>query len=174
MIVDGEGKPVGTIQDDDAVVLFNFRADRMVEISKCFEYEQFNKFDRVRWPKTRFVGMMQYDGDLKLPARYLVPPPLINKVSGEYLCQSGVRTFACSETQKFGHVTFFWNGNRSGYFDEKLETYIEIPSDSIEFNRAPHMKASAWSYLELDMYFQIHPSSCSLIASSSTTHFAAA
>ena len=81
-------------------------------------------FDRVRVPKNlKFVGLMQYDGDLKLPANYLVPPPAISRTSGEYLAKNGLKTFACSETQKFGHVTFFWNGNRSGYFDEKLETY---------------------------------------------------
>lgn len=74
----------------------------------------------------RFVGMMQYDGDLLLPSNYLVPPPLINHVSGTYLVKNGLRTFACSETQKFGHVTFFWNGNRSGYLDENLETYVEV------------------------------------------------
>lgn len=80
---------------------------------------------------------MQYDGDLKLPGNYLVPPPEISRVSGRYLCASGVRTFACSETQKFGHVTFFWNGNRSGYFDQKLETYIEVPCPVPPALRAP-------------------------------------
>lgn len=141
VIVDGDGKPVGTIEDGDAVVVFNFRADRCVEISKALEYEDFTHFDRVRFPKTRFVGMMQYDGDLKLPARYLVPPPAIKNTSGELLAKAGISTFACSETQKFGHVTFFWNGNRSGYFDEGLETYVEIPSDTVPFNQAPAMKA---------------------------------
>ena len=142
VIVDKDsGLPVGTIEDGDAVVLTNFRADRVIEISKAFEYADFTAFDRTRWPKTRFVGMMQYDGDLKLPARYLVPPPAITRVSGELLAASGVSTFACSETQKFGHVTFFWNGNRSGYFNEALETYVEIPSDAVPFNEAPDMKA---------------------------------
>lgn len=141
VIVGDDNKPVGTIEDGDAVVLFNFRADRMVQMSKAFEYEDFNVFDRKRFPKTRFVGMMQYDGDLKLPANYLVTPPAIMHVSGEYLAKNGVSTFACSETQKFGHVTFFWNGNRSGYFDAKLETYLEIPSDKIMFNEKPEMKA---------------------------------
>jgi len=141
VIVDAAGAPVGAVQDGDAVVTVNFRADRMVQMSKALEYEDFTAFDRVRFPKIKFAGMMQYDGDLKLPTNYLVPPPLIEKVSGEYLCKSGVSTFACSETQKFGHVTFFWNGNRSGYFDEKLETYVEIPSDTVPFNEAPLMKA---------------------------------
>ena len=141
VIVDAAGAPVGPVLDGDAVVVFNFRADRCVEISKAFEYEQFDHFDRVRFPKTRFAGLMQYDGDLKLPARFLVPPPAITRTSGQLLAQAGVSTFACSETQKFGHVTFFWNGNRSGYFDEALETYVEIPSDAVPFNQAPDMKA---------------------------------
>ena len=117
VIVGDDGEAVGTIQDDDAVVICNFRADRVVEISKAFEYADFDSFDRVRFPKTKFVGLMQYDGDLKLPANYLVPPPLIERTSGEWLAKNGLKTFACSETQKFGHVTFFWNGNRSGYFN---------------------------------------------------------
>lgn len=142
VVVDADGKPVGTVEDNDAVVLFNFRADRVVEISKALEYEDFKEFDRQRFPKgLKFVGMMQYDGDLHLPANYLVPPPAILNVSGEYLAKNGISTFACSETQKFGHVTFFWNGNRSGYFDANLETYLEIPSDKIVFNKKPDMKA---------------------------------
>jgi 2,3-bisphosphoglycerate-independent phosphoglycerate mutase len=142
VIVDDKDKPVGTIEDGDAVVLFNFRADRMVEISKAFEYPDFDIFDRERYPKDlKFVGMMQYDGDLLLPKNFLVPPPEIHKTSGEYLVHNGISTFACSETQKFGHVTFFWNGNRSGYFDSNLETYLEIPSDKVPFNEKPDMKA---------------------------------
>lgn len=141
VITDAEGKPIGTIEDDDAVALFNFRADRVVEISKAFEYPDFKSFDRVRFPKTKFVGLMQYDGDLKLPSNFLIPPPDITKTSGEWLVKNGIRTFACSETQKFGHVTFFWNGNRSGYFDAKLETYVEITSDVIPFDQKPDMKA---------------------------------
>lgn len=143
VVVDADDIPLGTVEDGDAVIVFNFRSDRCIEISKAFEYEgdRFTAFDRVRFPRTRFVGMMQYDGDLHLPDKYLVAAPDIKATAGEYLVHNGVRTFACSETQKFGHVTFFWNGNRSGYFDEKLETYLEIPSDKIEFNQKPLMKA---------------------------------
>jgi 2,3-bisphosphoglycerate-independent phosphoglycerate mutase len=141
VIVDEAGAAVGTVEDNDAVVIANFRADRVVEISKAFEYADFKEFDRVRFPKVKFAGLMQYDGDLKLPANYLVPPPLIERTSGEVLAANGLKTFACSETQKFGHVTFFWNGNRSGYFNEALETYVEIPSDNVPFNEAPLMKA---------------------------------
>ncbi|PAN49841.1 hypothetical protein PAHAL_9G478900 [Panicum hallii] len=142
VIVDESGKPVGPIQDGDAVVTFNFRADRMVMLAKALEYENFDKFDRVRFPKIRYAGMLQYDGELKLPSHYLVAPPEIERTSGEYLARNGVRTYACSETVKFGHVTFFWNGNRSGYFNPSLEKYEEIPSDiGIPFNVQPKMKA---------------------------------
>ncbi|KAK6142596.1 hypothetical protein DH2020_022944 [Rehmannia glutinosa] len=140
--IDMNGKAVGPIVDGDAVVTFNFRADRMTMLAKALEYEDFDKFDRVRFPKIRYAGMLQYDGELKLPSRYLVSPPEIERTSGEYLVYNGVRTFACSETVKFGHVTFFWNGNRSGYFNPQMEEYVEIPSDSgITFNVQPKMKA---------------------------------
>ncbi|KAL4419791.1 hypothetical protein ABPG75_006889 [Micractinium tetrahymenae] len=142
VIVGDDGKPVGAVQDGDAVVTFNFRADRMVEISQALEYEKFHKFDRKRWPKIRFAGMMQYDGDLLLPKHFLVPPPLIERASEQYVVGTGLRVFACSESQKIGHVTFFWNGNRSGYLDPKLEKFQEIPSDQgISFDKAPAMKA---------------------------------
>lgn len=142
VIVDENEKAVGPILDGDAVVTINFRADRMTMVAKAFEYENFSAFDRVRYPKIRYAGMLQYDGELKLPSHYLVSPPDIDRTSGEYLVHNGIRTFACSETVKFGHVTFFWNGNRSGYFNEDLEEYVEIPSDSgITFNVQPKMKA---------------------------------
>ncbi|KAG4180062.1 hypothetical protein ERO13_A10G141450v2 [Gossypium hirsutum] len=142
VIVDEHNKAVGPIVDGDAVVTFNFRADRMVMLAKALEYQDFDKFGRVRFPKIRYAGMLQYDGELKLPSHYLVSPPEIDRTSGEYLVYNGIRTFACSETVKFGHVTFFWNGNRSGYFNPELEKYVEIPSDiGISFNLQPKMKA---------------------------------
>ncbi|KAK6255462.1 hypothetical protein SCA6_016767 [Theobroma cacao] len=142
VIVDENKKAVGPIVDGDAVVTFNFRADRMVMLAKALEYQDFDKFDRVRFPKIRYAGMLQYDGELKLPSCYLVSPPEIERTSGEYLVHNGIRTFACSETVKFGHVTFFWNGNRSGYFKPEMEEYVEIPSDiGITFNVQPKMKA---------------------------------
>lgn len=134
------GKPVGTIEDGDAVVLFNFRGDRAIEITRAFEEADFDRFDRVRAPKVTYAGMLQYDGDLKLPKRFLVAPPAIKDTSGEWFAKSGITQFACSETQKFGHVTYFWNGNRSGKFEG--ETYEEVPSDVVPFEQRPWMKAA--------------------------------
>ena len=141
VIVDDDGKPVGAMQDGDAVVLFNFRGDRAIEISRALEDENFSEFDRGAMPELFFCGMLQYDGDLNVPQNYLLNPPSIDRTMLEFMCAEKLKTFAVSETQKFGHVTYFWNGNRSGKFDDDLETWVEIPSDDIEFSRAPDMKA---------------------------------
>ena len=142
VVVDENGRPVGPVLDGDAVVFFNFRGDRAIEISEAFTREEFNGFDRGPLPDVYYAGMMQYDGDTGLPPNFLVQPPTIERTVSEYLCSEGVSMFAISETQKFGHVTYFWNGNRSGYIDPALETYVEIPSDRIPFDRAPRMKAA--------------------------------
>ncbi len=137
-----DGSAVGPIVDNDAVVFFNFRGDRAMEISRAFASQEFPYFDRVRVPKIFYAGMMEYDGDLKIPEHYLVSPPEIENTLGEYLARQGKRQFACSETQKFGHVTYFWNGNRTGKFADKLEEYVEITSDRLQFDLRPWMKAA--------------------------------
>lgn len=141
VVVDGEGHPVGPITDGDAVIFFNFRGDRAIEISRAFTEEDFIEFDRGPLPDILYAGMMEYDGDRHIPPKFLVYPPAIDRTISEYLCAEKIRSFAISETQKFGHMTYFWNGNRSGYMDETLETYVEIPSDRIQFDKAPKMKA---------------------------------
>ncbi len=141
-VITEAGRPVGTIQDGDAVIFFNFRGDRALEISKAFERDEFPYFDRGRRPDVTYAGMMQYDGDEHVPARYLVTPPEIERTFGEYLARNGVRQFACSETQKFGHVTYFWNGNRTGMFAPDLEEYVRIDSDQVPFEQRPWMKAA--------------------------------
>ena len=142
-VIAKDGKPVGTVNDGDSVVFFNFRGDRAIEISKTFEGgASFDKFDRVRTPSVVYAGMLEYDGDLHVPSRYLVSPPHITNTQGEYLADTGVTQFAISETQKYGHVTYFWNGNRSGKFDEKTESYEEIPSDIVPFEQRPWMKCA--------------------------------
>ena len=150
VVVDDAGAPVGAIEDGDAVVFGNFRGDRAVQISRAFDEASFAAFDRVRVPRVVFAGMTEYDGDLHVPRRFLVEPPVIETTSGELLAAAGVRTFACSETQKFGHVTYFWNGNRSGAFDAKLETYVEVPSHAPPFSARPEMKAAEIATAAID------------------------
>ena len=140
-VVARNGAPVAKIANGDSVILFNFRGDRAQEISLAFDRKDFDKFDRGNYTGVKFAGMLQYDGDLNIPENYLVQPPVITNTLTEILCQAGVREFAVSETQKYGHVTYFWNGNRSGKVSEELEEYLEIPSDVIPFEQAPAMKS---------------------------------
>ena len=141
-VIAENGAPVGTINDGDSVIFYNFRGDRAIEISKAFDDKEFTKFDRVRYPNVVYAGMLEYDGDLHIPSNYLVNPPEITNTMGEYLANTGVSQLAISETQKYGHVTYFWNGNKSGKFDETLETYIEVPSDVVPFEQRPWMKCA--------------------------------
>ncbi len=141
VIADDDG-PVGPIRDGASVVFFNFRGDRAIEISRAFEQDQLDAFARGPRPDVAYAGMMEYDGDLHIPAHYLVEPPAIDRTMGELLARSGKTQLAIAETQKFGHVTYFWNGNRSGAFDDALERYIEVPSDTLPFEQRPWMKAA--------------------------------
>jgi len=141
-VVAENGRPVGPITDGDSVIFFNFSGDRAIEISRAFEDDVFSEFDRSPRPRVCYAGMMQYDGDLKIPKNYLVSPPAISRTMGELLSRAGVTQLAISETQKFGHVTYFFNGNRSGKIDEQLEEYVEIPSDIAPFEQRPWMKCA--------------------------------
>lgn len=142
-IIAEDGKPVGAIEDGDSVVLFNFRGDRAQEISLAFDTDaSFDKFDRVRIPNVMYAGMLQYDADLNIPHNFLTEPPKIKYTLTEELCSHGIREYAISETQKFGHVTYFWNGNRSEKVNASLEDYVEIKSDVIPFEQRPWMKSA--------------------------------
>ena len=128
-VIAENGKPVGKMEDGDS---------------------SFDKFDRGEMPKVKYAGMLQYDGDLCIPKSFLVNPPEIRNTLTELLVANGVNEFACSETQKFGHVTYFWNGNRSEKFSEELETWVEVPSDVRSFDECPWMKATEITDLVVD------------------------
>ena len=142
-VIAENGEPVGTMKDGDSVILFNFRGDRALELSMAFDGdESFSHFDRGAMPKVLYAGMLQYDGDLCIPRKYLVSPPEIRHTLTELLVENGINEYACSETQKYGHVTYFWNGNRSEKFSEELETWEEVPSDVRSFDECPWMKGT--------------------------------
>ncbi len=149
-VIHRDGKPVGPIIDGDSVVLFNFRGDRAIEITRAFDDPDMSEFDRGEIPDVRFAGIMEYDPDQKIPSRFLVEPPAIDSVLGEYLAASGVNQLAVSETQKYGHVTYFFNGNRSEKFSEELEDYVEIKSDNCPFEQRPWMQAGEITDVVLD------------------------
>jgi len=141
VVTDENGEAVGSVRDGDSVVFFNFRGDRAIEISRAFTERSFTHFERDPTPDVLFAGMMEYDGDLKIPPLFLVSPPAISRTLSEYLVHNDVSQLAIAETQKFGHVTYFWNGNNSVPFDPRLEDWIEVPSDQIPFAQKPEMKA---------------------------------
>jgi len=141
-VISRNGNPLGPITENDSVIFFNFRGDRAIEISMAFENEDFDYFPRGPRLNVKYAGMMQYDGDALIPKYYLVDPPGIDRTMVEYLVKAGIKQLAISETQKFGHVTYFFNGNRSGKFDDSLEDYIEIPSDIVPYEERPWMKAA--------------------------------
>lgn len=141
-VITDKGKPIGTIEDGDSVIFFNFRGDRAIEITAAFEKKDFDNFDRKRWPKVEYAGMMEYDGDAHIPRQYIVEPPSIERTLGEYLVATKVPMLAISETQKYGHVTYFFNGNRQGKFSEEFEDYVEIKSDVVPFEQRPWMKCA--------------------------------
>ena len=146
VVVDDDGQPVGAIVDGDAVIFFNFRGDRAIEISRASRSPTSTCFDRTgrrrpsSTPTSPSPACCSTTATRSCRSSYLVAPPAIDRTMGQFLCAEGVRSFAISETQKYGHVTYFWNGNRSGYIDESLETYVEIPSDNVEFDTTPAMK----------------------------------
>jgi 2,3-bisphosphoglycerate-independent phosphoglycerate mutase len=141
VIIGNDGVPVGPVGDGDSVVFFNFRGDRGIEISRAFSETDFDVFERTPNPEVMYAGMMEYDGDLTIPPLFLVSPPAISRTLSEYLVHNGVNQLAVAETQKFGHVTYFWNGNNSEPFDGGLEDWIEVPSDNVPFDKRPEMKA---------------------------------
>lgn len=141
-VIAQNGQPVGTINDHDSVILFNFRGDRALEISKVFDNPDLDTIKRDKKVDVMYAGMLEYDGDLHIPSRYLVNPPHIKHTLSEYLVDKKISSYAISETQKFGHVTYFWNGNRSEKFDNNLETWVEVKSDVVPFEQRPWMKCA--------------------------------
>ncbi|KAK3021205.1 LOW QUALITY PROTEIN: hypothetical protein RJ639_046624, partial [Escallonia herrerae] len=140
VIVDENGKAVGPIVDGDAVVTFNFRADRMVMIAKALEYGDFDEFDRVRFPMIHYAGMLQYDGELKLPSHYLVSPPEIEETSGEYLVIMVSALLLAVRLSSLG-MSYF-SGMEIDLDISTQKWKMEIPSDSgISFNVKPKTKA---------------------------------
>ena len=142
-VIAKDGRPVGKIQNGDSVILFNFRGDRSQELSLAFDDRNFSHFDEGGdFSDVHFASMLEYDSEKHIPEHYLVSPPTFTNTLGEYIADNGLRQLALSETQKIGHVTYFFNGNRAAKFNEELEDYVEVPSDVIPFDQRPWMKSA--------------------------------
>jgi len=137
-------EPDWLINNGDSVLLLNYRGDRAVQICNMFERGKYlNKQQYGYIDQCLFFGVLQYDTELDLPKNFLCAPPIINNTLSEYLCGFGVRQYSVTETVKFGHLTYFFNGNRAESFDKNLETWKEFKSDVLSnmYNRAPKMQA---------------------------------
>ena len=139
-VIAENGQPIGTINDGDAVIYIDFRADRAIEMAQAFTYDDFPHFDRIRRPNVYFAGMTEYNEDLHVPAHVLVGSPVFEHTLTQYLASKGKRQYAVSETVKFGHVTYYFNGNSyeipAGEVEEEVPSYLE------PFDTRPWMKSA--------------------------------
>ncbi len=145
VVVDDDGEPVGRVADGDAFIYYDFRADRAIEIAQAFTYEDFPYFDRGygegnRRPDVYFVGMTEYNSDTHVPEHQLVPPVVITEPLNRFVSACGMTQLAVSETVKFGHITYYFNGN--SYAKAPGEEQIEVQSDTWPFETRPWMKAA--------------------------------
>ena len=136
------GEAVGRIEDQHALIFTNFRGDRATEFSQAVLADDFPYFERYRCPEVLFAGMTQYDQDNQIPPDYLVGTPVVEEPFGKRILELGLKQFRLSETQKFAHVTFFYNGGYREPLDPLQENYHFIASDKIpSFAERPAMKA---------------------------------
>ncbi|MEC9337794.1 MAG: 2,3-bisphosphoglycerate-independent phosphoglycerate mutase [SAR324 cluster bacterium] len=136
------GEAVGRIEDQHALIFTNFRGDRATEFSQAVLADDFPYFERYRCPEVLFAGMTQYDQDNQIPPDYLVGTPVVEEPFGKRILELGLKQFRLSETQKFAHVTFFYNGGYREPLDPLQENYHLIASDKIpSFAERPAMKA---------------------------------
>jgi 2,3-bisphosphoglycerate-independent phosphoglycerate mutase len=142
-IVDEKGLPIGAMSDGDTVIFDNFRADRAIEFSEMMTLsnEEFTHFDRGDLPKVFYVGLVEYDQDRHIPANVLVESAKVDGVLAELETQNGLKRYVISESVKFGHVTFYFNGNKKGKIDEKLEEYVDLPNKTGQVWQFPWMRS---------------------------------
>ncbi|MFX0072014.1 MAG: 2,3-bisphosphoglycerate-independent phosphoglycerate mutase [Candidatus Hermodarchaeota archaeon] len=140
VVVNENQFPVGKMEDGDVVVYFNFRGDRAIQISRAFEEKNFVEFEKKCNPNLYYYGLLQYDDKLNIPQNYFVDPPKIINTLSDYLSAEGIKQFAIAETHKFGHISYFYKGNRD--ISIPGEDCVEVKSDPSEtIKDHPEMKA---------------------------------
>ncbi|MBR2587400.1 2,3-bisphosphoglycerate-independent phosphoglycerate mutase [Candidatus Saccharibacteria bacterium] len=142
VVVDEKNEPVGPVKKGDSFIYYDFRADRAIEIAQAFTYIDFPYFNRGDYSPEDvvFAGMTEYNSDTHVPALQLVPPVAIKNPLNVFLGQNNVSQLAVSETVKFGHITYYFNGN--SYEKAPGEAHLKIDSDTLPFNTRPWMKSA--------------------------------
>jgi 2,3-bisphosphoglycerate-independent phosphoglycerate mutase len=140
VITGADGKPAGRVRDGDGVLFFNFRADRAREITRAFTDEGFAEFDRRGAPRlAAYVCMTEYDRTFPLPVAY--PPQDLTEIFPELVARAGLRQLRCAETEKYAHVTFFFNGGRETVFPNEDRILVPSPRDVKTYDQKPEMSA---------------------------------
>lgn len=134
------GKPVALIQEGDAVLFFNFRADRARQLTLAFNQKDFSFFERKVWPQLGgYVTMTRYEKSYPYPV--IFGPQNLDHVFGEVISQKGLKQFRIAETEKYAHVTYFFNGGREGEFAGEDRCLIPSPRDVATYDLKPQMSA---------------------------------
>ncbi len=140
VIVNGEGKPVGQVKDGDAVIFFNFRSDRAREITRALAEEGFKDFDRKVVPRlSAYVCMTQYDETFTWPVAF--GPQSLDEIFPEIVSRAGIKQLRCAETEKYAHVTFFFNGGRETVYPGEDRLLIPSPREVKTYDEKPEMSA---------------------------------
>ncbi len=140
VIVNGDGKPVGPVRDGDAVLFFNFRADRARELTRAFTDPGFKEFDRKGAPRlSAYVCMTEYDRTFGLPVAF--PPQDLTEIFPEIVARAGLAQLRCAETEKYAHVTFFFNGGRETVYPNEDRILVPSPRDVKTYDHKPEMSA---------------------------------
>jgi 2,3-bisphosphoglycerate-independent phosphoglycerate mutase len=140
VIVDAGGKPVGPVRDGDAILFFNFRADRAREITRALAEEGFKEFERKAVPRlAAYVCMTEYDKTFPYPVAF--PPQDLTEIFPELVSRAGLKQLRCAETEKYAHVTFFFNGGRETVFPGEDRILVPSPRDVKTYDEKPEMSA---------------------------------
>lgn len=138
-VIRADGEPAATIEDGDAVLFLNFRADRAREITRAFVDAGFDKFERARTPQLAdFVMTTEYAEDIEASCAF--PPEQLHNVLGEYLAGRDMTQLRIAETEKYAHVTFFFSGGREDLFPGEVRQLIDSP-DVATYDLKPEMSA---------------------------------
>jgi 2,3-bisphosphoglycerate-independent phosphoglycerate mutase len=140
VVVNGGGEPVGRVRPGDAVLFFNFRADRTRELTRALTEDEFREFDRREAPRlSAFVCMTEYDRTFTLPVAF--PPQNLTEIFPEIVSRAGLRQLRCAETEKYAHVTFFFNGGRETVYPNEERILVPSPRDVKTYDEKPEMSA---------------------------------
>ncbi len=140
VIVQGDGAPLGTMKDKDSVIFFNFRTDRTREITRALALDDFGGFERKGRPKfSSFVCMTEYDRTFGLPAAF--PPVSMDNIFGKVVSENGLTQLRIAETEKYAHVTFFFNGGVETPFKNEDRCLIPSPREVATYDLKPQMSA---------------------------------